>query len=138
MTSGSIQYFTIKENIPWDCSGRIQKNKITFTDDIVPYTEVYYTDTEYVNQMYINTYVYGQPKIELQSSYISDIVDAGTENEYKLKIKNVAPRDLTINPTLSTSNEYYADNKQAFGDDAIEIFAPSTIKAGEIANLTIR
>ena len=157
---GSIQYFTIEENIPWDAASGYYTNKIAFTDDIVPYTEGYlvqgkypvqgigddivpytegyYTDTEYVNQMYIYTYVYGQPKIELQSSYISDIVDAGTENEYKIKIKNVAPRDLTINPTLSTSNEYYADHKQEFGDDAIEIFAPSTIKAGEIANLTIR
>ncbi|MGB9939858.1 PKD domain-containing protein [Methanosarcina sp.] len=134
----SAQYFTIEENIPWDAAGGYNTNKIAFTDDIAPYTEGYYTDIEYVNQMYLYTYVYGHPKIELQTSYISDTVDAGTENEYKIKIKNVAPRDITINPTLSTPDEYNTYQKQAFGNDAIKIFAPSTIKAGEIANITIR
>lgn len=135
----SVQYFTIEENVPWDIAGGYYTNKIAFTDDIAPYTEVYYTDTQYVNQMYLYTYVYAQPKIELQTSYISDTLDAGTENEYRIKIKNVAPRDLTINPTLSTSSdEYYPDFKQAFDNNAIEISAPSIIKAGEIENMTIR
>ncbi|RXA20619.1 PKD domain-containing protein [Methanosarcina sp. MSH10X1] len=135
----SVQYFTIEENVPWDAAGGDYTNKIAFTDDIEPYTEVYYDDIQYVNQMYLHTYVHAHPRIELQTSYISDTLDAGTENEYRIKIKNVAPRDLTINPTLSTSsNEYYPDFEQAFDNDAIEISAPSTIKAGEIENMTIR
>ncbi len=135
---GSVQYFTIEENVPWDASGGSYYGKIAFTDDITPNTEGYDTDAQYVNQMYLYTYVYSQPKIELQTSYISDNFEAGTENEYRIKIKNVATRDITINPTLSTYNEYYTDYEQAFGNDAIEISAPSTIKAGEIANLSIR
>jgi len=136
---GSVEYFTIEENIPWDEVEGYNVNKIVFTDDIAPYSG-YYDDVEYVDQMYLYTYVYASPKIELQTSYISDTVDAGTENVYRIKIKNVAPRDLTLNPILSTYSDYYyysIDSKQAFGDDAIKIDAPSTLKSGEIANMTI-
>jgi hypothetical protein len=57
-----------------------------------------------------------------------------------VKIKNVASRDLTINPNLSTYSTYYysGDYKQAFDNNAIEISAPSVIKAGEIANITLK
>jgi len=70
----------------------------------------------------------------------TDTLDAGTENTYKVKIKNVASRDLTINPNLSTYSTYYysGDYKQAFDNNAIEISAPSVIKAGEIANITLK
>jgi PKD repeat protein len=134
---GSVQYFTIEENIPWDASGGSYYGKIAFTDDITPNTEGYDTDTQYVNQMYLYIYVYSQPKIELQTSNILDDIEAGTENEYEIKVKNVATRDITIDPTLIT-NEYYTYYEQAFGNDAIEISAPSTVKAGEIANMSIR
>ena len=73
--------------------------------------------------------------IEFQSSYISDNVEAGKEYEYKIKIKNVAENDITICPMLNNYNQGY---EQVFGNDAIEISTPSTIKAGEVANMTIR
>ncbi len=134
---GSLQYFTIEVNVPLDSPGGYYQGKIAFTDDIVPYTENY-TDPQYVNSMQLDIWVQAQEKIQLQTSYISDNFEAGTENEYRIKIKNVATRDITINPTLSTYNKYYTDYEQAFGSDAIEVSAPSTIKAGEIANMSIR
>ena len=39
---------------------------------------------------------------------------------------------------MITHNEYYTYYEHAFGNDTIEIYAPSTIKAGEIANMGIR
>ena len=133
----SVQYFTIEINVPLDSPGGYYQGKIAFTDDIVPYTEDY-TDPQYVNSMQLDIWVPAQEKIQLQASYISDTVEAGTENEYKIKVKNIAARDITINPTLITHNEYYTDYEHAFGNDTIEIYAPSTIKAGEIANMSIR
>ncbi len=133
---GSVQYFTIEVNVPLDSLGGYYQGKIAFTDNIVAYTEDY-IDPQYVNSMQFNIWVEAQEKIQLQSSYISDNVEAGIENEYKIKVKNIATRDITIDPTLST-NEYYTYYEQAFGNNAIEISAPSTIKAGEIANVTIR
>ncbi len=138
VTPGSVQYFTIEVNVPLDSPGGYYQGKIAFTDDIVPYTEGYDTDIQYVNSMQLDIWVQAQEKIQLQTSYISDSFEAGTENEYRIKIKNVATRDITINPTLNTYNEYYRYYEQAFGSDAIEISAPSTIKAGEIANMSIR
>jgi|GEM_PF-381028 len=132
---GSVQYFTIEINIPWDEASGYYQSKIAFTDDIAPYTEDY-TDPQYVNSMQLDIWVQAQQKIELQTSYISDTLEAGTETEYKIKVKNVATRDITINPMLS--NEYYTYYKQAFDNDAIEISAPSTLKAGEVTNMTIK
>jgi len=132
---GSVQYFTIEVNFPLDSPGGYYQGKIAFTDDIVPTTEDY-IDPQYVNSMQLDIWAQAQQKIELQTSYISDTIEAGTENEYKIKVKNVATRDITINPTLS--NTYYRGYEQALGSDSIEISAPSTIKAGEVANMTIR
>ncbi len=133
---GSVQYFIIEENVPLDSPGGYYQGKIVFTDDIVPYTEDY-IDPLYVNSMQLDIWVQPQEKIQLQTSNILDDIEAGTENEYKIKVKNVATRDITIDPTLIT-NEYYTYYEQAFGNDAIEISSPSTIKAGEIANMSIR
>ena len=84
--------------------------------------------------------VQAQPKLELQTSYIYDTIEPGKEYVYGIKIKNVARKDVTIDPEVTRSN-IYADpynNEPAFIEDMVEISAPSTIKAGEITNMTIR
>ena len=80
-----------------------------------------------------------QPNIELQTSYISDAVVPGKEYIYLIKIKNVADKDVTIDPKVTSSNIFdISYNKPAFSDDIVEVSAPSTIKAGEVTNMTIR
>lgn len=123
---GSSQNFNVEINVPWD-EGGWYYGQIAFTDDQVP------NSANYVNSMQLELYVYAQPKIELQTSSISDTVEAGKEYEYKVKIKNVAPKDITINPTIDPGSY-----QQAFDNDAVEISAPSIIKAGEITNMTIK
>ena len=78
---------------------------------------------------------FGSPKLELQTGYISDTLEAGEEYKYTIKMKNVADKDITIDPKIT---HYYDGSSQAFNDDIIEISAPSTIKAGEITNMTIQ
>jgi uncharacterized membrane protein len=128
---GSVQNFVVEINVPRGTESGDYQTTIAFTDDLVPNT------TQYVNSIQLDVTVQPQPKIELQTSYISDNVEVGKEYEYQIKIKNVAARDITIDPKLSNYN-YYPSYAQAFGNDAIEISAPSTIKAGEIANMTMR
>ncbi|WP_048106608.1 hypothetical protein [Methanosarcina barkeri] len=99
---------------------------------------------EYSNPMYVNAVnlcvsVPVNPKLELQTSYVSDIVEPGKEYVYTIKIKNVAGKDITIDPKVMSYKIYdYSFDEPVFGDDTIEISAPSTIKAGEIADMTIK
>jgi len=125
---GSIQNFNIEINIPNNVESGYYQGAIAFTDDLVP------NSIQYVNSMQLGISVQAQPKIELQSSYISDNIEAGKEYEYQIKIKNVAENDITIDPTLNNYNPGYL---QAIGNDAIEISAPSTVKAGEVATMII-
>ena len=125
---GSIQNFDIGINAPRDAESGFYQGAIAFTDDLLP------NSSQYVNSMQLGISVQAQSKIELQTSYLSDTLDAGKEYEYKIKIKNVAAKDITINPTLNT---YNSGSEQGIGNDAIEISAPSVIKAGEVTNVTI-
>ena len=128
---GSVQNFVVEINVPRCTESGDYQATIAFTDDLVPNT------TQYVNSTQLDVTVQPQPKIELQASSISDNVEAEKEYEYQMKIKNVAAEDITIDPKLSNYN-YYPGYAQAFSNDAIEIFAPSNIKAGEVANITMR
>lgn len=76
-------------------------------------------------------------KLELQTSYISDSVEAGEEYEYTVKIKNVASKSITLDPEI---NEYIYgcySSELDLGDE-IEITAPSTLEPGQIADMVIR
>jgi hypothetical protein len=75
--------------------------------------------------------------IELQSSYLSDSIEAGKMYTYQIKIKNVASKDITIDPKISDSF-YPVGYSQAFGNDSITICAPSTIKAGSVATMILK
>ena len=89
--------------------------------------------------MYLWVSVPVRPKLELQTSYIYDTIEPGKEYVYAVKIKNVAGKDVTIDPRVMKYEIYdYSFEDPAFSDDTIEISAPSTIKAGEIANMIIR
>lgn len=124
---GSVKKFDIEEYVPIDTETGEYKGTIAFTDDLMP------DSTSYVYSTMLDILVQAQPKIEFQSSYISDNVEAGKKYEYNIKMKNVAKQDITINPKLK---KYYGIGEE-FGNDAIKISAPSTIKPGEVANMTI-
>jgi hypothetical protein len=104
----------------------------------------YISDGEHKNSLYVNVMHFWvsvpvRPKLELETSYISDTIEPGKEYVYAIKIKNVAGKDVTIDPIVMRYETYdYSFDEPAFSDDIIEISAPSTIKAGEIANMTIR
>jgi hypothetical protein len=148
---GMEQDFEVEVNVPEDAESGEYEAQIVFTDDVYSYE---YEDTEYIEEnteMYVNLMTLGisvpvRPKLELQTSYISDTLEPGKEYVYEIKIKNVAGKDVTIDPEITKYDDYYECydycgtpyGESAFSDDIIEISAPSVIKAGEIANMTIR
>lgn len=130
---GAEQEFTIEINVPEDAAGGNYDNYIAFSDDIVLDPEEEYP--QYVNVMYLSVMIPIYQKIELQTSYISDSVEAGEEYEYTMKIKNIAAKNITIDPKVNR----YDYSVDTFGlDDAIEISAPSVLTPGEIADMIIK
>jgi predicted secreted protein len=47
------------------------------------------------------------PDIELQTSYISDTLEAGKTYVYKVQVKNVDDKDITIDPRISANNPIF-------------------------------
>ena len=129
---GALQEFIVEENIPRNAESAYYQTAIVFTDDLLP------DSTEYANSMRLDISVQASPKIELQSSYISDIVDTGKEYVYKIKIKNVADENVTIDPKVTRYTYDSSFNTFNLSDDAIVISAPSVINTGEITSMTIR
>lgn len=129
---GAAQEFSVKIDIPKDAEGGYYQAGIAFTDDLIP------DSTDYANMMRLYVSVQALAKVELQTTYISDSVEAGQEYVYNVKIKNIIDKEVTIDPKL-TKNQfgiYYNTNMLPL-EDNITISAPTTIQAGEIANMTI-
>jgi hypothetical protein len=133
---GETQIFTVTINVPRVADSGFYQCGIAFTDDVVQNPEGS-TEPRYVNMLSLDVSVQAAPKIELETTYIFDTLEAGKAHEYNVKIKNVAEKDVTIDPRLNGYSNY-PGYQQAFNDDSINISAPSIIKAGETANMTIR
>jgi uncharacterized membrane protein len=130
---GAEQEFAIEINVPEDADGENYETYIAFTDEIISDPKADYP--EYVNVMYLSVMVSVPPKIELQTNYIYDTIEAGEEYEYTTKIKNVAAKSITIDPEV-TRYDYSFDESGL--EDVIEISAPSVLTSGEIADMVIR
>lgn len=140
---GMEQDFEVEVNAPEDAESGEYQAQIVFTDDVYSceYEDPGYiqdTEPQYVNVMYLGISVSVRPKLELQTSYISDTLKPGEEYVYEIKIKNVAGKDVTIDPEVTDYDCGYPSSESAFSDDIIEISAPSVIKAGEIAKMTVQ
>ncbi len=131
---GIKQEFAVEVNVPEDAKSGEYDAQIVFTDDMYPPEY----GAQYINVMNLGISVPVPPKLEFQRDYIFDNVDPGKEYVYKIKIKNVAGKDVTIDPKVVENIYFDPDIKPAFSSDLIEISAPSVIKAGEITNMTIR
>jgi len=126
------QEFTVEVNIPKDEASASYQAAVAFTDDLLP------NSTEYANSMKLDVSVQASPKIELQTTYLSDIVKAGEEYEYMVKIKNVADKDVTIDPKVTSYMYDISASTFGLSNDDVVISAPSVVEKGEITCMTIR
>lgn len=118
---GIKQNFAVEVNVPEDANSGVYYAKIIFTNDTYPQE---YGTSQYVNVLDLEITV---PKLEFQKAFIFDNVDPGKEYVYKIKIKNLANKDVTIDPKILDIEHV---PEPAFSSDLIEISAPSVIKAG--------
>lgn len=131
--AGAEQEFTIEVSIPEDEDGGYYETYIAFTDDVYSEEDIY---SEYVNAMYLSISVPIYQKLELQTSYISDSIEAGMKYEYTVKIKNAASKSITIDPEVTQYD--YSFDEFILEDEEIEITAPSTLEPGQIADMIIK
>ena len=106
VSPGSEKDFEITVNVPKDAESGYYQSYIAFTDDILPYTAED-EEPQYVNQMYLSVGVQALPKLEFKSSYISDNLEAGKEYEYLIIMKNVADKDITIDPEVTHDSDIF-------------------------------
>lgn len=131
--AGAEQEFTVEVGIPEDEEGGYYNTCIAFTDDVYSEEDPY---SQYINAMYLSISVPIYQKLELQTTYIDDTIEAGKEYEYMVKIKNMATKNITIAPEI---NRYgYSFDEFGLEENEIEITAPSTLEPGQIADMVIR
>ena len=131
------QEFVIEVNIPEDAYIGYYSTSIAFTENVMP-TPYPMPYPVYLNSMHLSVNVWTPPNIQIQTPYISARVETGEVYDYEIKLKNIADRDIKINPKMSDNNRMYnygpyGSMSPAFEDDVITITAPSVVKAGETA-----
>lgn len=131
--------FTIKVDIPEDADIGDYGASVAFTDDTMP--QSYSVYPQYINAMYLYIEVWTPPNIQIQTSYIRDRVESGEEYDYEITLKNIADHDIEIDPEFDDDqwsfSSRYGTSGFAFESDAMEITAPSVVKAGETAVVNV-
>jgi hypothetical protein len=130
--AGGSQKFTIKVTVPVDASIGNSGVQIAFTDEImpVPYPNPF---PSYIHALQVSLDIWTTPKIQIMTPYINDMLEAGKEYDYEIKLKNIGKEPIKIDPKMSTdNNRYYGQGQMtaAFTDDAITISSPSNVPAG--------
>ncbi|MCZ7402031.1 MAG: hypothetical protein O8C61_07395 [Candidatus Methanoperedens sp.] len=142
--AGGSQKFTIKVSVPVDASIGGSGVQIAFTNETMPspYPSPF---PNYIHVLQVSLDIWTTPKIQIMTPYINDILEAGKEYDYEVKLKNVGTETINIDPKMSSDNNRYyggpyGQMSAAFKDDAITISAPSNVPAGttEIVKIHIK
>jgi len=131
--AGGSQKFTIKVSVPVDASIGNSGVQIAFTNETMttPYPNPF---PNYIHVLQVSLDIWTTPKIQIMTPYINDMLEAGKEYDYEIKLKNTGKETINIDPKMSSDNNRYSGQfglmTAAFTDDAITISAPSNVPAG--------
>lgn len=144
---GEKEEFEIKVNIPEDADIGNYAVLIAFAED-VPEGDVAGYYPNFPGTMQLNVQVWVPPSVQILTPYVNDLVEAGENYTYEIKLKNTGDKDISLSPELiEGGNVVYAESVsssdsvtssssmpgQAFGNEAITVDAPDKIKAGQTA-----
>jgi hypothetical protein len=137
LKTGEKQEFTIKVSVPEDAELDHYDANVFFSDLEGDLAALY---PGYNGALELSVNVWLPPNVQIFNSYINDRVEAGSEYEYVIKLKNVADKAISINPEFEVSeDEWYGYSAQVSLDEKdVTIIAPSVIKAGEKATVTVK
>lgn len=141
--AGGSQKFTVKVAVPGDASIGNSGVQIAFTDETMPasYPAPF---PNYIHAMQLSLDIWSPPKVQILQPYINDMLEAGKEYDFEVKLKNTGKEAVNMDPRMSSDNRFYSgpfgQMAAAFTDDAITITAPSNIPAGatEIVKIHVK
>lgn len=126
------QKFTIKVVVPGDASIGNSGVQVAFTDEIMP-TPYPSPVPNYIHALQLSIEVWDEPKIQIMTPYLNDMLEAGKAYDYEIKLKNIGNEAINIAPKISNDNMFYGGPGQmspAFTDDAITITSPANVPPG--------
>ncbi|HWQ50001.1 MAG TPA: hypothetical protein VN414_13875 [Methanosarcina sp.] len=129
---GEKEEFQVEVNIPKDADLGNYAVLLAFTEK-VPEGDVAGSYPNFPGTMQLNVQVWVKPSVQILTPYVNDLVEAGKNYTYEIKLRNTGSKDIAISPELTESVVYSTGISQAFGDDAIRVEAPDKIKAGQTA-----
>jgi hypothetical protein len=132
--AGDSQKFTIKVTVPVDASIGNSGLQIAFTDETMP-TPYPMPVPNYIHALQVSLDIWTTPKIQIMTPYLTDMLEAGMEYDYEIKLKNIGKEPINIDPKMSSDNSRfygvpYGQMTAAFTDDAITITSPPNVPAG--------
>ena len=138
---GEKEEFEVKVSIPEDADLGNYAVLIAFTEN-VPEGDVAGYYPNFPGTMQLNVQVWIPPAVQILTPYVNDLVEAGKNYTYEIKLKNTGNKDIALSPELTEGGGIiYAEStsssagmpQQAFGNRAISVEAPEKIKAGQTA-----
>lgn len=138
---GEKEEFEVKVSIPEGADPGNYAVLIAFTDK-VPEGDVAGYYQNFPGTMQLNVQVWVPPAVQILTPYVNDLVEAGKDYTYEIKLRNTGNKDIAISPELTEGGGViYAESassfagmpQQAFGNNAINVEAPEKIKAGQTA-----
>jgi len=144
---GEKEEFEVEVNIPEDAEIGNYAVLIAFTEN-VPEGDIVGYYPNFPGTMQLNVQVWIPPTVQILTPYVNDLVKAGKNYTYEIKLKNTGNKDIVLSPELTEGgNIVYSESVsssvglassstalgQAFGNEAITVEAPEKIKAGQTA-----
>jgi hypothetical protein len=129
---GEKQEFQVNVDIPKDADLGNYAVLLAFAEK-VPEGDVAGSYPNFPGTMQLNVQVWVKPSVQILTPYVNDLVEAGKNYTYEIKLRNTGDKDIAISPELTESVVYSTGISQAFGDDAIRMEAPDKVKAGQTA-----
>lgn len=138
---GEKQEFQVKVDIPKDADLGNYAVLVAFTEK-VPEGDVAGLYPNFPGTMQLNVQVWVKPSVQILTPYVNDLVEAGKDYTYEIKLRNTGDKDIAFSPELTEEGGIiYAESvassagmpQKAFGDNAIRVEAPDKIKAGQTA-----
>lgn len=162
LNPGEKEEFEVKVNIPEDAEIGNYAVLIAFTEN-VPEGDVAGYYASFRGTMQLNIQVWVPPTVQILTPYVNDLVEAGKDYTYEIKLKNTGDKDISLSPELTEEgNIVYAESVsssvdmasssvasssvassptalgQAFGKEAITVESPDKIKAGQTAVVKLK
>ena len=131
--AGGSQKFTVKVVVPGDASIGNSGVQIAFTDETMP-SPYPVPIPNYIHAFQLSLDIWSEPKVQIMTSYINDMLQANREYDYEIKLKNTGKEAVNIDPKLGSDNRFYigpfGQLTSTLTDEDITITAPPNIPAG--------